>query len=234
MQNLKPFKSPPKKHQPKDLPIIYEDHDIIVVDKRHGLLTIGTDTVRDNTAYFILNEYVRKGNPKARNRIFIVHRLDKETSGVIVFAKNESAKRFLQDQWQSFEKKYIAVVHGILDKPEGIITSYLMENPAHKMFSGSDSKNGQLAKTGYKVLRATNRYSMLEIDLLTGRKNQIRVHFSEKGNPVVGDRLYGQKKKGVTRLMLHAATLKIVHPYSRTEMTFEAKIPAAFKDLLKD
>ena len=180
-KSKKNFKSPPKRYQPRGLSILYEDHDILVVDKMSGLLTVSTEKVRENTAYYLLNTYVRKGNQKSRNRVFIVHRLDRDTSGIIIFAKNENAKRCLQDEWHRFKKKYYAVVHGTLSKKEGVITSYLAENRAHKMYSVDDPEKGKLAKTGYKVLRTSKKYSLLEIDLLTGKKNQIRVHFSEKG-----------------------------------------------------
>ncbi|MBU2510288.1 RNA pseudouridine synthase [bacterium] len=231
-KSQKDFKSPPKRFQPNGLSILYEDHEILVVDKISGLLTVSTDKVRENTAYYLLNEYVKKGNQKSKNRIFIVHRLDRDTSGVIVFAKNEKAKRFLQDEWHGFTKKYYAVIHGTLPKKEDIITSYLAENSAHKMYSVTDPEKGKLAKTGFRVLRESKKYSLLEIDLLTGRKNQIRVHFSEKGFPVVGDKIYGEKNVGIKRLTLHAASICIVHPDTKEKMIFESKIPAYFNLLL--
>ncbi len=231
-ESQKKFKSPPKRYQPRGLSILYEDHDILVVDKMSGLLTVSNEKVKENTAYYLLNKYVRKGNQKSRNRIFIVHRLDRDTSGVIVFAKNINAKRFLQEEWQGFKKKYYAVVHGTLPKKEDVITSYLAENRIHKMYSVDDPKKGKRAKTGYKVLRESKKYSLLEIDLLTGRKNQIRVHFSEKGCPVVGDKMYGKKEKGIKRLTLHAASITILHPYTKAKMTFEAKVPDYFKSLV--
>ena len=227
------FKSPPKRYQPRGLSVLYEDHDILVVDKMCGLLTVSNEKVRENTAYYLLNNYVQKGNQKSRNRIFIVHRLDRDTSGIIVFAKNKNAKRYLQEEWQGFKKKYYAVVHGTLPEKEGAITSYLAENRVHKMYSVDDPKKGKLAKTGYKVLRESTKYSLLEIDLLTGRKNQIRVHFSEKGCPIAGDKMYGEKKKGIKRLALHAASLTILHPDTKEKMTFETKVPAYFKTLVK-
>ncbi|MCZ6632024.1 MAG: RNA pseudouridine synthase [bacterium] len=231
-KSQKKFKSPPKRYQPRGLSILYEDHDILVVDKRSGLLTVSNAKVRENTAYYLLNTYVQKGNQKSRNRIFIVHRLDRDTSGIIVFAKNENAKRFLQEEWQGFKKKYYAVVHGILAKKEGVITSYLAENRVHKMYSVEDPKKGKLAKTGYKVLRESKKYSLLEIDLFTGRKNQIRVHFLEKGCPVAGDKMYGKKEKGIKRLTLHAASITILHPYTKEKMTFETEVPAYFNSLV--
>ncbi len=232
-KSQKHFKKPPKRYQPRGLDILYEDRDILVVDKVSGLLTVSNEKVRDNTAYYLLNEYVRKGNPKSRRRVFIVHRLDRETSGVIVFAKNENAKRYLQKEWQGFHKQYYALVQGSLPDKEGVITSYLAENRVHKMYSVADPKKGKLAKTGYKVLKESTKYSLLEIDLLTGRKNQIRVHLADKGCPVVGDKKYGVKEKGIKRLTLHAASITIVHPYSKETMTFTTQVPAYFKSLIK-
>lgn len=231
-ESQKKFKSPPKRYQPRGLSILYEDRDIIVVDKINGLLTVSTEKVRENTAYYRLNEYVRKGNHKSRNRVFIVHRLDRDTSGVLVFAKNENAKRYLQEEWQGFTKTYYAVVHGTLARKEDVITSYLAENSIHKMYSVADPEKGKLARTGYKVLQESKKYSLLEIDLITGRKNQIRVHFAEKGCPVAGDKIYGEKEKGIKRLALHAAAITILHPHTKKRMTFETRVPAYFKSLL--
>jgi len=233
MADQKVFKKVPKRFQPAGLDIIYEDKDILVVNKESGLLTVSTDKGTDCTAYFRLNTYVRKGNQKSRNRIFIVHRLDRDTSGVLVFAKTETAKRFLQDEWQKFSKKYYAVVHGILPKKEDILTSNLMENKAHKMYSVSNPELGKLAKTGYKVLKESKKYSLLEIDLFTGRKNQIRVHLADLGFSVCGDKIYGDRDKSIKRLTLHAATLSILHPYRKDWMTFEAKVPEYFNSLMK-
>lgn len=231
-KSQKDFKRPPKKYQPRGVSILYEDHDILVVDKISGLLTVSSDKVKENTAYFLLTNYVRKGNPKSKNRIFIVHRLDRDTSGVIVFAKNENSKIFLQQEWSGFSKKYSAVIHGNLPHKEGIISSYLAENQAHKMYSVTDPEKGKLAKTGYKVLRESKKFSLLEIELLTGRKNQIRVHFADNGCPVAGDKVYGKKEKGIKRLALHAASISILHPHTKKQMSFEAPVPANFNSLL--
>ncbi len=229
----KKFKAPPKRFQPRGLNIIYEDHDILVADKAGGLLTVSSEKVRENTAYYLLTGYVRKGNSKSRNRIFIVHRLDKDTSGVIVFAKNEYAKNYLQENWEGFTKKYIAVVHGTLPEKEGIITSHLTESSAYKMYSVDDPQKGKLAKTGYKVVKETNKFSLLEIDLLTGRKNQIRAQFSEAGHPVAGDKKYGEGEKGIKKLALHSASITLKHPHTKEEMTFEAKVPPFFNSLMR-
>ncbi|WP_323755313.1 RluA family pseudouridine synthase [Roseivirga sp.] len=222
-------KKPSKKHKPPGLKILHEDRDIIVVDKSEGLLTISNDKVKDKTAHFFLNNYVQKGNPKSRDRVFIVHRLDRDTSGVLVFAKNQNAKAYLQEEWGQFNKKYYAIVLGKPPEMEGEITSYLMENSAYRMYSTKDSSNGKFAKTGYKVIKSNSRYSLLEIELFTGRKNQIRVHMSDIGCPIVGDKVYGKDPKVKGRLALHAASLTILHPYSKKEMTFETGIPNEFR-----
>ncbi len=228
-----PFKKPSKKHHPKGLTILYEDHDILVVDKTDGLLTIGTVREKQKTAYFLLNDYVKKGNQRSRNRVFIVHRLDRDTSGILIFAKNENAKRYLQDNWKEFSKKYVTVVHGKLQIKEGVITSYLLENKMYRVYSVNDPDKGKFSKTGYKVIKESNNFSLLEINLFTGRKNQIRVHLSEKGHPVLGDKIYGKADKGVKRLALHSASLKISHPFTNKEMSFETGIPLYFKTLFK-
>ncbi len=234
MKNIrKPFKRPSKKHEPYGLSILFEDHDIIVVDKAAGLLTVSTHRQEDKTAFYLLNNYVKKGNYKSKSTVFIVHRLDRETSGVLVFAKTERVKRFLQDNWQSFTKLYIAIVHGKLKEKEGEISSYLMENKAYRMYSTKDIEKGAFAKTGYKVIKESNDLSLLEITLFTGKKNQIRVHLAEKGHPIVGDKVYGKQDKGVKRLGLHAETLTIQHPYTKEMMTFKSNFPSYFKTLIK-
>ena len=226
------FKRISTKHQPKGLAILYEDQDILVVNKTNGLLTVSTDSEKEKTAYFLLNDYVKKGNARSKNRVFIVHRLDRETSGILVFAKNEKAKRYLQAEWKEFNKIYFAVVHGRLLEKEGIITSYLLENKVHRMYSVNDSTKGKYSKTGYKVVKESRNYSLLKIKLFTGRKNQIRVHFSEKGHPVVGDKMYGKIDKGIKRLALHAASLTISHPVRREKITFKTELPLYFKTLI--
>ncbi|MBF0196483.1 MAG: RluA family pseudouridine synthase [Planctomycetes bacterium] len=227
-EQLKAFKAPPKKFQPKGMTILYEDHHIIVIDKVSGLLTMGTDKDKVNTAYYLLTDYVRRGNPKAKNRIFIVHRLDKDTSGLLVFAKTEAAKRFLQSELDNFNKRYFAVVHGFLEEKTGLIESYLAERKdgTFRMESVDDKRRGKLSKTQYRVMRESKKNSLVEVKLLTGRKNQIRVHFAEKGHPVLGDRLYGGLVKGKTKLSLHSAYMSIVHPVTKKKMTFDSKIPS--------
>ena len=221
-----------RRHQPRGLTILHEDRDILVVDKAPGLLTIATATARERTAYHLLTDYVRKGNTKARARIFIVHRLDRDTSGVLVFAKTPQAQRHLQDHWADAEKKYLAVVYGRLSPKTGILTSYLAENAAHRMYSTPNPALGRLARTAYTVLQETPAFSLLEITLLTGRKNQIRVHLAERGHPVVGDKKYGRPNESRQRLALHAWSLAFNHPFTGRRLTFTTAVPANLARLL--
>ena len=217
---------------PGGLVILHEDRDIIVVDKPAGLLTISTQREKSRTAYFILTDYVRKGVAKSRNRVFIVHRLDRETSGILIFAKNEEAKFRLQNQWQDTKKQYLAVVHGRCEKPAETITTYLAENQARGVYTTSDTRKGKLSHTAYKVLKPTKDYSLLEVDLLTGRKHQIRVHLAGIGHPVVGDERYGKEHKRCPRLALHAYSISFKHPFSGEPLTFATKVPPFFNTLV--
>ncbi len=223
---------PSGKLLPGGLAIIHEDRDLIVVDKPAGLLTISTDREKSRTAHFILNDYVRKGVAKSRNRVFIVHRLDRETSGVLIFAKNEEAKFKLQSQWPDTKKKYLAVVHGRCEKRDGTITSYLAENQAYSVYETKDARKGKLAHTAYKVIKETRDFSLLEIELLTGRKHQIRVHLAGIGHPVVGDQRYGQERKARNRLALHAKSIYFAHPFSGEPLAFVTKVPEFFHTLI--
>jgi tRNA pseudouridine32 synthase/23S rRNA pseudouridine746 synthase/23S rRNA pseudouridine1911/1915/1917 synthase len=222
-----------KRHLLRGLEILYEDKDILVVDKPAGLLTVGTLTEKNRTAYYILTDYVRKGCPKSRNRIFIVHRLDQWTSGVLIFAKSEEVKLRLQAQWKNTQKKYLAVVHGCMAPKEGIITSYLAQNKAYVVYSTTDTAKGKLAHTAYKVLKETSQFSLLEINPLTGRKNQIRVHLADKGHPVVGDRKYGKAGDVHKRLALHSKSISFKHPTNGQQMTFETRVPDYFRKLIE-
>jgi tRNA pseudouridine32 synthase/23S rRNA pseudouridine746 synthase/23S rRNA pseudouridine1911/1915/1917 synthase len=196
--------------------MLHEDRDILVVDKPAGLLTMGTDSDKTRTAYFILTDYVRKGYSKSRNRIFIVHRLDRETSGILIFAKNIEAKLCLQDQWKETKKKYLAVVHGRCDKEAETITTYLAENKAHIMYSTSNPAKGRLARTAYKVLKQTKDFALLEVDLLTGRKHQIRVHLAGIGHAVVA---IGNMERGVAAIR--------VWPFTRNRFLSNTPLPVS-------
>jgi tRNA pseudouridine32 synthase/23S rRNA pseudouridine746 synthase len=226
------IKRPAAKHQPKGVTVLYEDQDVIVVEKPSGLLTMGTDRDKSRTVHTILNEYVRKGNPRSRNRIYIVHRLDRETSGILIFAKNEPAKIFLQGHWQETDKRYLTVVHGSVAPKAGTISSYLAENSAFTVYSTPDPAVGKLSHTEYTVLKEAKGFSLLEIHLLTGRKHQIRVHLSEKGHPVVGDKKYGRGNDAYGTLALHARSISFTHPVSGKRLTFETGIPDFFTRLV--
>ena len=223
---------PGNKFLPQGLTIIHEDRDIFVVDKPPGLLTMGTDAEKTRTAHFILTDYIRKGAAKSKKRVFIVHRLDRETSGVLIFAKSEEAKFYLQSHWKETKKKYLAVVHGQCDRKSETITTYLAENQAHFVYSTSDTSKGKLSHTAYKVLKQTKDFALLEVDLLTGRKHQIRVHLAGIGHPVVGDRRYGKGNMAHKRLALHARSISFRHPFSGKQLTFETKVPVYFNQLI--
>lgn len=214
------------------LKIIYQDKDIIVVSKDSNLLTIGTEREKENTLYHKVLMYERSKH-KA-NKIFIVHRLDKDTSGLVLFAKNEKVKNILQDNWDNYaiERKYVAVVEGKVNKKEDEIKSYLKENSVHKVYSTKD-KDGKLAITKYKLLNMSKSFSFLDVELKTGRKNQIRVHLSDIGYPIIGDKKYGSKYNPIRRLGLHAYKLVIKHPIRNEVMTFEDEIPKDFINMFK-
>lgn len=225
-------KSVPAKHRPKGLTVLYEDQEIIVIDKPVGLLTMGTERDKSRTAQAILNDYVRKGNARSRNQVFIVHRLDRDTSGILIFAKSEQAKRYLQADWTNTEKRYLTIVYGRLTPTEGTISSYLVENSALTVYSTSDVSKGKLSHTAYRTLKEARGFSLLEIDLLTGRKHQIRVHLSDKGHPVVGDKKYGKEGDGSRWLALHAYSIAFTHPATGKRLYFETEVPEFFARLI--
>jgi len=225
-------KRPSKRHWPRGVGILHEDRDLLVVEKPPGLLTVGTDRIREETLYYKLTDYVRKGNAKSRERVFIVHRLDREASGILVFARSEAAKACLQDQWEKVEKGYLAIVHGRMTPKTATITSYLAENTAHRVYSTQDATEGKLSHTRYRVLLERNRFSCLAIDLITGRKHQIRVHLAQSGHAIVGDQKYGKVDKVHRRLALHAKSLSFNHPSSGARMVFDTKTPKYFSELV--
>jgi 23S rRNA pseudouridine1911/1915/1917 synthase len=220
------------KHLPKGLDIIHEDSAIIVVDKPPGMLTMGTEKEKERTAYFAITDYVRKGYSRSSKRIFIVHRLDRETSGIVIFARTEKDKFHLQENWRETRKTYLAVVHGRCQKPSGTITSYLAENRAHYVYSTEDREEGRLSHTAYRVLKEAKDFSLLEVDLLTGRKHQIRVHLAGIGNPILGDRKYGKENDGYKRMALHALSISFKHPVSGEELFIKTKVPEYFDRLV--
>lgn len=213
------------------LEILHEDRDLIVVNKPAGMNSIPLPDEKERNACSILLNYVRKGAVKSRARIFIVHRLDQWTSGVLIFAKSEEAKVKLKANWAETRKKYLAIVHGKLDKDSDTIANYLTEKGLYHVQATENTVEGKLARTGYLVLKQTKKYSLLEIDLITGRKHQIRVHMAGLGHPIAGDRKYG-KPDPQPRLMLHAYSITFIHPFSGKAMTFTAQPPAIFKTVI--
>lgn len=210
------------------LTIVHEDDDLIVIQKDAGLLSIATAEENELTAYRQLMEHVRISNPK--NRIFVVHRLDRDTSGVMMFAKSERIQQALQTTWKDTvkERSYVALVEGAVKKPEGTISSWLKETSTLKMYSSPHVGDGQHAITHYKLIQANRHFSLLEVKLETGRKNQIRVHMADIGHPIAGDKKYGAMTKTVGRLGLHARVLSFIHPTTGELMTFESPIPKTF------
>jgi 23S rRNA pseudouridine1911/1915/1917 synthase len=210
------------------LSILHEDEDIIVIRKDAGLLSIASAKESEVTAYRQLMSHVRSKDPSSR--IFVVHRLDRDTSGVMMFAKSEDIQQELQNNWQDVvkERTYVALVEGRVSKPEGTISSWLKESSTLKMYSSLRPNGGQHAVTHYKVIQSNPSFTLLEVNLETGRKNQIRVHMQDLGHPVAGDKKYGSKSKAINRLGLHASVLAFIHPSSGSLMRFEADIPKSF------
>ncbi len=208
-----------------NIDILYEDKDIIVINKPCGLLSISNSKEKELTAFKLVREYVRSLNPKVY--LFVIHRLDEETSGVLMFAKNEKTKKLFQDNWNDIVKKriYLAQVEGTIPN-EGKFHTYLKENKLGKVYSSKD-KTGKEAITLYKVLKKFKDKTLVEVNILTGRRNQIRVHFSENGNPIIGDKKYGSKVK-YNRMMLHASKLELIDPRTNKLLTISAKTPKEF------
>lgn len=212
--------------------LVYEDNDILVINKGYGVLSMGTDNIKEGTAYSIMREYVKYSDPRAK--VFIVHRLDRDTSGLMMLAKTMEAKDTMQHNWNNMvlHRTYVAVVEGKVEEEQGVVKSYLGETSQFEVYSSQDPSAGQLAVTRYRRLATANGFSLMELELDTGRKNQIRVHMKDLGHSIVGDRKYGAKSSPIHRLALHARTLHFVHPITRKEMTFETPIPARFTALL--
>ncbi len=211
--------------------IVYEDNDIIVIDKQAGLLSISTETEKRATAYSMLSDHVKKQD--RTNKIFIVHRLDRETSGLMLFAKSEAIKHRLQDTWDDtiIDRSYLAVVEGVPEKPEGTITSYLFEDKNFRMYSSQNPGKGLWSVTHYSTLKKNRDYSLLKVNLETGRKNQIRIHMQEIGHSVAGDRKYGASTNPLKRLGLHAMQLSFIHPSTGEKLNFNTGIPGSFQRL---
>ncbi len=219
-----------KKTLPFD--ILFEDEHIIVVNKPSGLLTIATAKEKEKTLYHIVREYLKSKNKFAK--VFIVHRLDKDTSGIVVLAKDEKTKNNLQEHWNEYVslREYVAVVHGKLAKKSDHIAQLLKETKTNLVYVSHD-KEGKLAITNYKVIKENDNYSMLSINIETGRKNQIRVAFNTLHHPIVGDKIYSSIKDKEPRLYLHANRLKMYYPELGKEILFETTTPNEFKKIMR-
>lgn len=213
----------------KKLDILYEDKFLIIVNKPANLLTISTEKEKDRTLYNYVYEYLKKKNK--RNRIFIIHRLDKDTSGVVMFAKDETIKFCMQDNWDKVIRNYVAVVNGKVENKKGILKSYLNETKTHFTYSVND-KNGKLAITEYEKILENKKYAMLSLNLKTGRKNQIRVQLADMGNSIVGDKKYGIKKDPIRRMALHANYMEFIHPKTKEKIIIDIDIPNSFVNLV--
>ena len=212
--------------------VVYEDDAVIVIEKPAGLLTIASETEKVKTAYYQLNEFLKQRSTGTRERIFIVHRLDRDTSGLMVFAKSEAVKMTLQGSWKTAEKRYYAIVEGTPVKKEGEIESNLSETKSLKVYSSRKQDQAKRAKTKYRVLKRSREYALLDILLETGRKNQIRVHLADIGHPVAGDKKYGARTDPLKRLGLHACLLSFNHPVTGERKRFESTLPDRFNMLM--
>jgi 23S rRNA pseudouridine1911/1915/1917 synthase len=212
----------------KGLKIIFEDPSVIVIDKDPGLLSIATDKEKERTAYRILSDQLKLTDPKAR--IFVVHRLDRDASGILMFAKSKEIQQILQHAWKEdvIERSYVVVVEGKVLQAQGTITSWLKENKARAMYSSLTPDDGQKAVTHFRVLKSNDEYSLLQVRLETGRKNQIRVHMKDLGHSIIGDKKYGATQNPVNRLGLHARVLVFRHPITGKELHFETPTPRKF------
>jgi 23S rRNA pseudouridine1911/1915/1917 synthase len=209
-------------------PVLFEDQHVIVIDKPAGINTSSVDG--SSSIQWIISDYL-KNMSKGIIRTYVVHRLDKEVSGVLLLAKSEKAMDIIKDKWEETEKHYYALVEGIPEKTEGTVKSWLKEDKAMKMHSVSESTGGKLAITHYKTIRNLSNYSLLDIRTETGRKNQIRVHLSDLGCPIVGDRKYGASTDFIRRVRLHACSISFPHPVSGEMIFVESPMPDGFLSL---
>lgn len=225
-------KKPIRKKERKNLPIIYEDNDIIAINKPYGLLSVASDKEKSSTAYRMVMDYVQSFDK--HNRVYVVHRIDKETSGVLIFAKNERIKDILQEKWNEIVSKrgYYAVVEGKMAKKEMHIINYLKMNALNLMYVTSpNDKKAQKCITDYKVIKENDNYSLLDVEIFTGRKNQIRVTLGSLGNYVLGDDKYGEPANPINRLCLHAYELDLTNPLTNKKYKLIAKMPEEFNTL---
>lgn len=226
----RPF--PVFRHQRIEL--VYEDDDVLVINKGYGMLSVGTNShKKEENAYDIMRAYVKSVDP--RNKLWVVHRLDRHTTGLMMFAKSERANEVLRHNWNNIilERLYVAVLEGYLEQDKGFVKSRLTENSRFVVYSTDVPGEGRLAVTHYEVIGRGNGYTLARFSLDTGRKNQIRVHASDLGHPIAGDRKYGAKTSPVNRLALHAQTLRFAHPVTKKDMNFESPVPREFSGVIR-
>ena len=214
-----------------ELDIVYEDPYLLIIDKHPGLLSMSNNS-RQQTVQTVLNRYLEKGG--GRNTSHLVHRLDRDTSGLMVYAKDVQTQQSLVRGWQELvtDRRYIALVEGELENPRGVVKSWLTEDKRFVTHSSPVDNGGKFAVTHYNVLASSNGYSLVECELETGRKNQIRVHMADLGHPVVGDHKYGSDNDPIRRLGLHAYMLCFTHPVTGKHMRFETPVPVLFEKCL--
>jgi 23S rRNA pseudouridine1911/1915/1917 synthase len=210
---------------PKAMNLIYEDAVLIVIEKPERLLSMASATETQKTAYAYLTDYVRGGDPESPARVWIVHRLDKDTSGLMVFAKTEEAKQAIQKGWSKTEKRYLAIVEGCPPHDDGVLSSHLDEKGPYRVYSAPPSERTRFAETRYRVLKRMESTTLLRLALETGRRNQIRVHLADIGCPIVGDRKYEALTDPVNRIALHSSSLQFPHPFTGELMAFESPLP---------
>lgn len=225
--SIRPQKAPPAGSQlPAGLRVAYEDEELLVIVKPVNLLTVATENERDKTAFHIMTDYMRGRKSSAHERLWIVHRLDRETSGLIVMAKSEKAKLWLQANWTRMEKRYLAVVEGVMPKVENTLTGFIDESQPHRVFvSNHPTSKTREATTHYRVLGESKARSLLEVTLESGRRHQIRAQLAAAGCPIVGDKKYGASTNPVKRIALHASYLRLLHPKNERELFFESPLP---------
>ncbi len=228
---------PPDAPAPADLPfpICYEDDALLAIEKPAGLLSVASDRDRERTAYRLVREHIKVADPAAK--LFVVHRLDQDTSGLLLFAKRQEVKETLQENWDTAvrERGYLAVVAGRPPEDEGLVHTWLRETKTRLVYSADGPcKDGKEAITGYRVVKANESYALLELFLQTGRKNQIRVHMQDLGCPVVGDKRYGGPKSPIGRLCLHAHRLTFIHPTTGQTVTLKSRKPRDFNRLFRE
>ena len=221
-----------KEKRLKGLKIVFEDDSLIVIDKEAGILSVSTDKEKARTIYNSLNEYVKKKNKN--NRIFVLHRLDREASGLLVFAKEAEIQSIFQKNWDNLVKEYIytAVVEGQPEKKSDTVKSWLSENKNLVMKSSLFDNGGMEAITNYKTVKTSGRYTLLDFELETKRKNQLRVQMQSIGHPVVGDKKYGASNNPIKRIALHVRRMTVKHPVTGEVLEFTSTIPKAMMNLV--